>query len=629
MPTPYEMQARIASGLSAVDDAIPSVASNPALASFVANVGSDASAVGDAASAVGGALLDAGKGVARVATSPALAPVIYGPAGPVAAGINYVADRAGIRDPLLTDEQKAERAQNQAVAAIMSDANLSEEEKRARVAEVRAGPKAAGTTTDAAALTTGGFDAPMPAARGGAPGIGMSDFGMASAQRGIREAGENFQTGLRNVQSQQDTLIKKRQGTLDEEKALAMDRAQQEAQIMESRYQKAQEIAGREAELERRKQEQVAKDMRSLGEARENLRYFNMDPAVRKRAQDTLADTTATEQEKAKAREALDRGSKIDPGRLLGSARNKVMASIAHAFGTYASAFGVQNTASQLVMDAIDSDIMAQREAAESRRGDVSVAQGLLETNRRQFEDDRQALIATKIQMLELSQLEMDRARSRYAGAEQVIGLDKAQQELEQHKVNLLSQFNEASANNAIRTKTAEATIASQRAQTQAAQVTAAAKARETGRATSVPGLKPLDGYQPSEKDADQAKKIASAGSSLRNAVRRLMDVRDRAGAGGFEVLDRSLVNEGKTALADAVTAYKDAKELGALDKGSLQLAEDALGGDPTGVGPKDARYGALLKAIDSDMLGKLKPYGFTMDGGVSAVPGIQPGRAR
>lgn len=522
---------------------------------------------------------------------------------------------------------------NRQTAEIMADPATPPEEKQRRVDELRSTsgyalptPASTGPRTNALAdferpvqtstlvgLTPPGAEQPRT----------FGDFGLGASQAAIGRAGREFQGQMTGLQGQQEGLLEQRRQTLEGEKGTIHAQAAAEGALLEQRFNKMRELEARDAEIEAQRKGQVDKDMGALNDARTNLRYFNMDPEARRKAEATLNDPTADDRQREKAREALDKGSKIDPGRLLGSARNQVFAAIAQAMGTYASAFGVQNTATQIVQNAIDRDIMAQKEAQEARRGEVAESKSLLDMNRERFADERQAVLATKIQMLEMSQLEMERAKARYGADRDTAQLDRAIQDTQQAAIDTQAKFAEASYQNTVRGASAQADIAGKRA------AVAAAGAKADGGGQQIPpGLKVVSGYKPSDKDIQSGQKIVSSAAALRNAIGRLKDIRGRAGTGGFEVLDRDLVNEGKSALADAITAYKDAKELGALDKGSLELADDVLGGDPTGMGAKMARYDALLKAIERDTQGRLKPYGLTTEGDASTIAGMQRGRA-
>lgn len=340
-----------------------------------------------------------------------------------------------------------------------------------------------------------GLGAPPQAQR--PPPSGPGDFGLGSAQRGIRAATDRYQGTAEDIYGKQNDLLRQRGDTMGREQDMVMRRSADEAVVLENRFSKMQELQQREAETEKQRQEQVGRDFETLNASRENLRYFNMDPTARDKAQAVLKDPTATDEERAQASDTLDKGSKIDPGRLLGNTRNKVFAAIATGLGAYGAALtGSANTAAEMVQQAIDNDINAQRAAQEARREELGAANDLIAQNRQRFEDERQAMLATKIQMLELSQLEVERAQARYGGEESAINLEKMHQDLGQAVIETEAKFNEASVNNAIRGRSAEADIAARRAQLAAMQ----AKNERSG-IPAIPGMRPTGEKLPTKQD--------------------------------------------------------------------------------------------------------------------------------
>lgn len=348
-----------------------------------------------------------------------------------------------------------------------------------------------------------------------------------------------------------------------------------------------------------------------LQEAMADARHFNMAPEDRRRDQATLADPNATPEQKAAAKASLRAGEEVDPSRVLGSAAAKVMVIIGSALQGYLQAFGINNGFGETVQQTIRNDLERQLANRASRREDVAGQRSLLEENRARFGDDLMGMDVTELQMLNAAKQQLEVYGSDVQTAEVKQRWAASSAELDERMLNVYERIQGNIHNGAVQTIGAQAQISSDRQRLALERDKANAQG---GAPHQLPGLKRIAGAAPTKEMESNAAEIKGSGDAFRAAVERLQDIRKRAGVGGFEVANRELVAEGKSALADAKTAYIRYRQLGSLDKGAQEVADDVLGGDPTGTGFKDAKYATLIEAIDTTVSSKLKPLGFEVE---------------
>ncbi len=363
---------------------------------------------------------------------------------------------------------------------------------------------------------------------------------------------------------------------------------------------KQQEALDAEAELASQKAAERANlEQRAAIEQEARSKVFEEERAKRDAHMQGVAQELRTVEQEA-------RDFKIDPDRKMSGVGNKIMAAVAAGLGAYAAAWtGGRNTGADLVRAAIEDDIAAQRAEIENKRDTVTSKSNELAQLHAQFGDWQRAEDALRVRRSEEAKARIDSVLSEYAGPEAKAAAEKQKAQLDIIKTEAAQRFMESADRQYVQSLAAAGNVAQDRAKIAAA---------GGGEDAAPAGLRLIPGQTPSKVRVDRAAQIKGMSDTLINAVKRLKAIREKAGPGGFEVMDRDLVAAGESALADAITAYKDSKELGALDRGSLELAERVLGGDPTGVGPRMARYDQLVNAIKQDVRSKIRPLGFEVD---------------
>lgn len=277
----------------------------------------------------------------------------------------------------------------------------------------------------------------------------------------------------------------------------------------------------------------------------------------------------------------------------------QVLAAISAGLGAMgASLNGGPNYALEIINGAIDRDIALKREA-------IGTKEDNLKRERTRFEDDEQWALAERMRGYEVAeqQIEMLGAGARTAQQRQ------AAVELQSQMRGLVAQTREQ-----VRIDNARRAAAAAREQARAAEpffdVDYGNGLRQQIRRSDSAGIeraaKLLGVAQPGEQSApaipsslrptgrgpipsmnatasQRLNQQSGATRSVLQGIDNLRQIREEVGSGGLngETLDRGAVARAETARKDLLLSIKSAAELGALDNGMMQFANDLIR-DPT-----------------------------------------------
>lgn len=181
-----------------------------------------------------------------------------------------------------------------------------------------------------------------------------------------------------------------------------------------------------------------------LKTAREELDKMNAQQQQREVERQQFLDKEMSEYKKIE-QTALD--STVDPTRFWASKSTgqKVMASIGLFFGGIAQGFGAaKNPAQEILQNAIQNDIDAQKSEIEKLKDIGSAKRNLYGQFLERFKDTRQAEAATKLTMLQKVEMQMKEVAARHKAPEIQASALKAQGELQVLKNAALMQFEQA-----------------------------------------------------------------------------------------------------------------------------------------------------------------------------------------
>lgn len=101
--------------------------------------------------------------------------------------------------------------------------------------------------------------------------------------------------------------------------------------------------------------------------------------------------------------------------------------------------------------------------------------------------------------------------------------------------------------------------------------------------------------------DPDSAKRMRDAAAAKEGVVRKLDELVELRGKGDSSIWSRDKVARAQSISAQALLDLKNLEGTGALDKGTIEIAERILGGDPDRIGQVNPR----LQALKTQVLGK------------------------
>lgn len=326
------------------------------------------------------------------------------------------------------------------------------------------------------------FNTPNP--QGGQPSGQAGDFGLAGIQqRLLNEAGRPA-VG---------------QGQLEQLRAIGQDRASAAEKFGEEQgrlQSKIEGIAATEETLLANRNAALSDAKEKMNRAALRAQYPTLTLDEIERYRSIADDKTGaySEQQKRAAELSLQRAGTIDPNRLFNRGTGpKIMAVIAQALGAYASAMShgrIPNFGMQAVNQAIERDIYAQKAAFDAADRRAGYARSVYADMFKEFDDERQALAATKATLLNGAAML----------AEKYKASDLAQQ-LRQQSLQLEMQVGENESSRRLNALVQAGKLASDRSQLDLAARKAGAKG--AGKALPASAANLIGGYKAALKNLD------------------------------------------------------------------------------------------------------------------------------
>lgn len=393
--------------------------------------------------------------------------------------------------------------------------------------------------------------------------------------------------------------IDEQERAIDQERIAASLQAAGEAQVVSARQRAWEQM---QASHEKRRQEmesRVQDDMDRLQGTIQELHKSTVDPVRFFKHADGTQDYGTT-----------------------------ILASVAVALGAIGE--GLQgragNPALDIIQRAIDRDIEAQREDLANRRAEVKMEMNLLGRMQAQFADERQAMAATKLAMLQTYEMKLDQVAARTKEPAILARYEKNKADLGLAKAKELDAFQRASAAQAMQAASAGFGMEAQRQQlgmqsAQFAMARQAAAPKAQGR-SAPPGLELVDPtYAPKEYETKEAQKMRKAYAAVESELQELIRWRSEYGAEWFPSEHKT---EANTRLNRLKSAMRKLDETGA----NLSPNEVELMGLPEDMGDLgfvqrqlQTVLGSARRATEAGMYG----YGYRLGRGrAMTVPGEQ-----
>lgn len=260
---------------------------------------------------------------------------------------------------------------------------------------------------------------------------------------------------------------------------------------------------------------------------------------------------------------------KIDPGRLMSGGRG-VMAGIAIALGAIGSAISRRggNGALDIINAAIDRDIMAQKEAKDTK---VAGKLNLYNQHMARFQDAKSAELATRAQILEGAQMKMEELALRSGNKLTQANAAQGIAQLEQAKTQVQADFMQ-------RQEGLDMQRESLDLQRDSMSIQAAAAMQKLPR--TITGLE--GGENATEKDRGKAQQMYVAFKKADDIFDELIAAR---GKDGWEALPDKAMAAAKAKARILQFTLKDKLGLGVLSESDIEMLEGIAPGDPTAMG--------------------------------------------
>jgi len=302
---------------------------------------------------------------------------------------------------------------------------------------------------------------------------------------------------------------------------------QQRQNFLEEREKEAEKSYGRQieaAEQGRLSAIQQAEQERSILE--ERTKYLDKFNIERERIEQLRMEKVNKETEKLANSMIEFQKEKINPNRIFRNADGStnyvktIGSAIAIGLGALGSSLpqrmggGGPNYALQIIDKAISRDIDVQKSDLEKKRVGLGMQQNMLGMMRNQFADDRQAEAATRLNMLQSFEMELDNAAAMSKSSKLQAHYAQLKSGIEDKKNDLIAQFQDASYKDAKQTilqqyemEKGRIGIGMQQAQIKNAMIAREAQAiKSTEEGIPPPGLRFYKtGFIPSKKSTEEA----------------------------------------------------------------------------------------------------------------------------
>lgn len=324
-----------------------------------------------------------------------------------------------------------------------------------------------------------------------------------------------------------------------------------------------------------------------------------------------------TPEQKRAAQLALKRGSEVDPNRLLSTAGNRVLAAIAMSMGAYAATLGHSpNYAMQIINDAIERDVLAQKAQFEGADRRAKRTESVYARIREQFTDERDATAATHALLLKQAGMLAEKYRALNLGPQIDAQIAQHEQTIADNHVS-----------RSIDAYTREANIANQQRQgdleAQKNRILSD-KVNDQNKSFVPGGWKVEDGQRaPPQAQSREATKIAAQYAAT-NAL--LDDVIKTRGAMGPELLNRYGVSDARAMHALLVGEMRKVLGTGAnLSPAEKEALDRAVGGDPTDFKVLLPALNATKRGLERSTRAKMKVYHLSPEVD-NSLASMQPG---
>lgn len=369
---------------------------------------------------------------------------------------------------------------------------------------------------------------------------------------------------LRAMQEQEDAFEIQKQAAV-EGAAIGMKRAAEEAAYVQQSAKEQEKIALEQQASELERQERLDTQAKRVEQALMDYETSEIDPRRYWKEKST--------------------------GEKLVSAFAIMLSGIGQGMQN-AAGVPAENLALKAINRAIDRDIEAQKAEIGIKRDKLSAERGILSDMRSRFGDERQAEIAARTVSLSLAQLKLNELASQYKSPE-IANKAKAlygalEQQKQEHKAKLL----QLEAVNPVRQLSIRQKVI-------AGEIPAGVLSKED-RERYVEGL----GFAPTAEEAKKVREAKADFEELDSTLEEIKAIREEYGA---EFLNRGVVRKQKGLAALALLKIKNLEQLGALDRGAIEIGDRLIPQDPTEVGFVTSQIDALQEQFRKNYRSKVE----------------------
>ena len=439
--------------------------------------------------------------------------------------------------------------------------------------------------------------APIPPKEGPGVGGGFNDFGLGGIQSKLLSEADKAALPPAMVAQWQDLV--------EQRKKLADEQGASYGEVMA----KSQALLATQESMTRVFHQGLAEAKTKMDRAAKKSLYPTMSLDDINRLEGISADTTKTPEQRRAAELQLQRAQTIDPNRLFADNGNKLLAALAVAAGSFASSMShgrVPNFGLQLVNDAIDRDVLAQKIQFEQVGKAYERSRTTYSDMFKEFESEEMALAATRATLTDAA----SKIALKYGAKDTGLALEQkaAEMNLEIYRQNASKKVDDLAK---------AAGVAAHRGQLYQEELRTemmAQQRKEQREQMALPGGAEWVNENARHLTPSQAKPAFKIMEDY-NAAQPLLDqVTQWRRQYGAEWLNRVEMSKVRAWHAELVSVMRQIQQTGAhLSKEEKVNIDRAIGADPTDLAFILPALQATKKALQAEYNGKLKAYGMKL----------------
>jgi hypothetical protein len=356
-------------------------------------------------------------------------------------------------------------------------------------------------------------------------------------------------------------------------------------------------------------EEAVASAKKNYNEALEDAKYAGIPREKRLELQAIVNNPNATTVQKASAKAQLEKASQIDPDQVLGTAGAKITAAIAMVLGGIGSGLtGGPNYAIQIIQQAIQDNIGAQKHRFAKKEREAEKAEANIDKTKAEFSEDKANALREYGIGLEMAKMKLGKITAGLSGGEAMAKAKELEAQITEEAAKNSLALEHQARGAYLQSQIAQGQIMTNQAEMQERRVEKAAAA-----AAEATGAEALEGYvftgktTPTKPALDRAQKAAGVKASGNALLDEAIRMREKYGSehGGGKVQSRMEVLQ-----SQIITMIGQMSDAGVIQPSEVERFQKSVG-DITEMGFVVDRLKALKWVLNNNADAAARAAGF------------------